>query len=130
MGKKVITVVLDREFLCQMSVKIDHMLIKNNTSVTEGGGIHNVNVNYAYFESITVKGNNATKGGGLFSQNSNLDLVNSLIVENALTGQDDGGGIYLSENGAVKSSIAVANNTIFDGRNEFWYVHELLEHQR
>ena len=77
-----------------------------------------MNVNYAYLENITVKGNSASKGGGLFSQNSNLDLISSLIVENALTGQDDGGGIYLSENGLVKIiNCTVANNTIFDGRN-------------
>ena len=102
------------------TLKADHLIIRdNNAEPFSGGGIHIAQTNYASFESVVIRNNQASaQGGGIWSQGTNLDLNNCIINGNSLTGQDDGGGIYLHEQGTARFiNCTIANNQISDGRN-------------
>ena len=102
------------------TLKADHLVIRdNNVETNSGGGVHVAQTNYASFESVVIRNNQASsQGAGIWSQGTNLDLSNCIINGNSLTGQDDGGGIYLHEQGTARFiNCTIANNQISDGRN-------------
>ncbi len=85
---------------------VDSVIISNNESGVRGGGLY-VEWGYSTLNAFTIENNTAMWGGGLWSE-SNIILVNSSIINNAA---DNGGGVYVKDNNIEINNTKIANNS-------------------
>jgi predicted outer membrane repeat protein len=100
----------DRAFEVRaLAVVILSDLTIENGSATAGGGVANFNGTLA-LNHVTVTGNSAANGGGGIYSTGQLNVVDSTIIDNHVTNNQSGGGLYLNGDALIHNS-AILNNT-------------------
>jgi parallel beta-helix repeat protein len=89
------------------NMQLYEVTIKDNSKVAYGGGIY-VESGMIHINNSVINGNSSVIGGGVYAFGGDLNLSNVTISGN--TAYDDGGGIYVLEDGMVN----LANVTITD----------------
>ena len=123
------------------SPRLDNLIIKNNISGTNGGGICLNGNSNSLIDKVLIKNNSADVGGGIYSFNSNPVITNSIIQNNHA---NNGAGVFLelcspnfenvsiTDNNAISSGggiycgltscpvlnhVTISNNSASSGRN-------------
>jgi parallel beta-helix repeat protein len=94
------------------NMQLYEVTIKDNSKVAYGGGIY-VELGMVHINNSVINGNSSVIGGGVYAFGGDLNLSNVTISGN--TAYDDGGGIYVLEDGMVN----LANVTITDNSADF-----------
>jgi hypothetical protein len=87
--------------IIELPVVIDSCIIKNNTAISEGGGIHTFYQNGLDLRNSVISGNKAGADGGgiwMYGNNgrNNVQIKNCTITGNSAL--NEGGGLYISGN--------------------------------
>jgi CSLREA domain-containing protein/uncharacterized repeat protein (TIGR01451 family) len=90
-----------------------NVVIRNNLSWTEGGGIYFSHGPEATLRNVTISENDATNGGGIYFSTryvtDSLEIVNSTISGNSA--QNSGGGLYVAYGGWFSATVLATNVT-------------------
>jgi parallel beta-helix repeat protein len=88
-------------------------LIYSNSATTSGGGVYESggNVTMTGFSGGSIYSNSAKDGGGIYILTGNLTLTLGVTVENN-SATNNGGGIYLADNGTNPSTATLKSVTI------------------
>ncbi len=87
---------------------VTHVVIRDNSTETEGGGISNYHSPPA-FTQVTIRTNTAAYGGGIFNESSNPVVVSTAITENISS--IAGGGVYNKAAAGVWNQVTINHNT-------------------
>ena len=95
------------------SPRLDNLIIKNNISGTNGGGICLNGNSNSLIDKVLIKNNSADVGGGLYSFNSNPVITNSIIQNNHA---NNGAGVFLELCSPNFENVSITdNNAISSG---------------
>lgn len=121
-------------------LELDTVIIKDNSSLDDGGGLYsfecNVTIKHSEFinnsglyggairaysgnltiDQSTISNNIAYIGGGIYAYETNITIFESIVSEN--TSSESGGGIF-----AYNSTITLTKSNIIENiasRNDYW----------
>jgi parallel beta-helix repeat protein len=110
--------------IIELPVVIDSCIIKNNTAISEGGGIHTFYQNGLDLRNSVISGNKAGADGGgiwMYGNNgrNNVQIKNCTITGNSAL--NEGGGLYISghEETVFENNI-LWNNQAFFGQDLYY----------
>jgi len=95
-------------------VLLDHVLVANNESASNGGGIHTDDRTELTLVNSTMSGNVAKLVGGAIASQGTVTMRNSTIAFNVA---NDGGGIFMGSGTFSMRNTIVANNIDGDDTN-------------
>jgi len=101
-------------YISNSNSSINNTLIENNFSDSKGGGVWvGGNTNLEIVRTIISDNYSSGFGGGIFNSLSNLNITNSNIVKNTVSGNISGAGIYIDG-----GSSMINNSIIYFNYNE------------
>ena len=103
---------------CQSSIKLNDLLVINNSSTSHGGGLAAYNLNLEISNS-QFSNNLSSTGGGMYFANSNIDLIYcdiSLNIAENTNNTGTGGGVMFSAYSSNSSNANIQNCTFYDNQ--------------
>ena len=105
-------------YISNSSADFENVIIEENYSDSRGGGIWvGGQTNLSMYKTIIARNESVGFGGGIFVSVSNLDILNSSIIENIIDSNATGTGIYMDGGNASINNTIIYYNYHEDNTN-------------